>query len=56
MFFNTYPRGTFTELARFHAGKALFLDTPEPVSYTHLEHSPVCGDLWDEGKRYRTED
>ena len=29
-FFNTYPRGTFTELARFHAGKALFLDTPEP--------------------------
>ena len=29
-YFNTYPRGTFTELARFHAGKALFLDTPEP--------------------------
>ena len=25
-----HPRGTFTELARFHAGKALFLDTPEP--------------------------
>lgn len=23
-YFNTYPRGTFTELARFHAGKALF--------------------------------
>ena len=37
-YFNTYPRGTFTELARFHAGKALFLDTPEPVSYTHLFH------------------
>ena len=29
-YFNTYPRGTFTELARFHAGKSLFLDTPEP--------------------------
>ena len=29
-YFNVYPRGTFTELARFHAGKALFLDTPEP--------------------------
>lgn len=28
-YFNTYPRGTFTELSRFHAGKALFLDTPE---------------------------
>ena len=29
-YYNVYPRGTFTELARFHAGKALFLDTPEP--------------------------
>jgi len=29
-YFNVYPRGTFTELARFHAGKSLFLDTPEP--------------------------
>ena len=29
-YYNTYPNGTFTELARFHSGKALFLDTPEP--------------------------
>lgn len=29
-YYNSYPRGTFTELARFHAGKALYLDTPEP--------------------------
>ena len=28
-YYNTYPRGVFTELARFHSGKALFLDTPE---------------------------
>lgn len=28
-YYNTYPRGQFTELARFHAGKALYLDTPE---------------------------
>ncbi len=28
-YYNTYPRGTFTELARFHAGKALYLDTPD---------------------------
>ena len=28
-YFNTYPRGTFTELARFYTGKALYLDTPE---------------------------
>lgn len=29
-YYNVYPRSTFTELARFHAGKALYLDTPEP--------------------------
>lgn len=27
---NTYPRGIFTELASFHAGKALYQDSPEP--------------------------
>lgn len=29
-YYNTYPRGTYTELARFFSGKALCLDTPEP--------------------------
>jgi outer membrane protein assembly factor BamD len=29
-YYNTYPSGKFTELARYHSGKALFLDTPEP--------------------------
>ena len=29
-YYNVYPRGVYTELARFYAGKALFLDTPEP--------------------------
>lgn len=29
-YYTSYPRGTYTELARFHAGKSLFLDTPEP--------------------------
>jgi len=28
-YYNTYPRGQFTELSRFHAGKALYLDSPE---------------------------
>lgn len=28
-YYNTYPRGTYTELARFFSGKALCLDTPE---------------------------
>lgn len=29
-YYTTYPRGIFTEQARFHSGKSLFLDTPEP--------------------------
>ena len=29
-YYTTYPRGIYTELARFHSGKSLFLDTPEP--------------------------
>ena len=29
-YYTTYPRGIYTELARYHSGKALFLDTPEP--------------------------
>lgn len=28
-YYNTYPRGTYTELSRFHAGKALYLESPE---------------------------
>ena len=29
-YYNVYPRGLYAELARFYAGKALYLDTPEP--------------------------
>ena len=29
-YYTTYPRGQYTEQARFYSGKALFLDTPEP--------------------------
>lgn len=29
-YYNTYPRGVYAEQARFMAGKALYLDTPEP--------------------------
>ena len=28
-YYNTYPKGTYTEWARYHSGKALYLDTPE---------------------------
>jgi outer membrane protein assembly factor BamD len=30
IYYNTYPRGQYVESARYHSGKALFLDTPEP--------------------------
>ena len=43
-YFNTYPRGTFTELARFHAGKALFLDTPIG-SVKYLSGYPAVADV-----------
>ena len=42
-YYTTYPRGTYTELARFHSGKALYLDTPEP----RLDQSSTyCRCLW----------
>jgi outer membrane protein assembly factor BamD len=28
-YYNTYPRGMYTELARYYSGKALYLDSPE---------------------------
>lgn len=29
-YINVYPRGIYAELSRFHTGKALYMDTPEP--------------------------
>ena len=29
-YYQVYPRGVYAELARFHAGKSLYRDTPEP--------------------------
>lgn len=29
-YYKTYPRGVYAELARYHAGEALYLSTPEP--------------------------
>ena len=60
-YFNTYPRGQFSELARFHAGKALFLDTPEPdwISQVLIRLSSSCRCSWNiilkaaENKRHR---
>ena len=38
-YYNTYPKGIYTELARYHSGKALFLDTPE----ARLDQSSTYG-------------
>ena len=47
-YFNTYPRGQFSELARFHAGKALYLDTPEPrlIKQVLIRLSSSCRCFW----------
>ena len=60
-YFNTYPRGQFSELARFHAGKALFLDTRNPdwISQVLIRLSSSCRCSWNiilkaaENKRHR---
>ena len=38
-YYNTYPKGTYTELARYHSGKSLYLDTPE----ARLDQSSTYG-------------
>ena len=38
-YYNTYPKGVYTELARYHSGKALYLDTPE----ARLDQSSTYG-------------
>lgn len=57
-YFNTYPRGTFTELARFHAGKSLFLDTPEPrwINQALIRLSSNCRCLWNISQQYQKQE
>ena len=52
-YYNVYPRGTFTELARFHAGKALYLDTPEPrwTNPARIAPSSSCRCLWNTSRK-----
>ncbi len=55
-YYNVYPRGTFTELARFHAGKALYLDTPEPrldqtATYSALKELQLFLEYFPESSR-----
>ena len=44
-YFNTYPRGTFTELARFHAGKSLFRNHVW-INQALIRLSSNCRCLW----------
>ena len=55
-YYNTYPRGTYTELARYHAGKSLFLDTPEPKldqssTYSAMQELQMFMEYFPESKR-----
>jgi len=55
-YYNTYPRGVFTELARFHSGKSLFLDTPEPrldqsSTYSAIAELQMFMEYFPESKR-----
>ena len=38
-YYKTYPKGTYSELARFYSGKALFYQSPDP----RLDQSPTYG-------------
>ena len=52
-YYNVYPRGTFTELARFHAGKALYLDTRSRVwtNPVRIAPSSSCRCLWNTSRK-----
>ena len=55
-YYNTYPNGTYTELARFHSGKALYLDTPEAKldqssTYSAIQELQLFMEYFPESKR-----
>ena len=55
-YYNTYPRGVYTELARFHSGKALYLDTPEPrldqsSTYSAIQELQLFMEYFPDSKR-----
>lgn len=58
-YYTTYPRGTYTELARFYSGKALYLDTPEPrldqsSTYKAIEELQMFMEYFPESTRKET--
>ena len=55
-YYTQYPNGTYTELARFHSGKSLFLDTPEPrldqtSTYAAISELQLFMEYFPESKR-----
>ena len=55
-YYTTYPKGTYTELARYHSGKSLFLDTPEPrldqsTTYKAIQELQLFMEYFPESKR-----
>ena len=58
-YYTTYPRGIYTELARYYSGKALFLETPEPrldqsSTYKAIQELQMFMEYFPESK-YKTE-
>ncbi len=55
-YYTTYPRGEYTEEARFYAGKALYLDTAEPRldqtnTYSAIQQLQLFMEYFPESKR-----
>ena len=55
-YYTQYPNGVYTELARFHSGKSLFLDTPEPrldqtSTYAAISELQLFMEYFPESKR-----
>ena len=55
-YYTTYPNSVYTELARFHSGKALFLDTPEPSldqssTYSAIQELQLFMEYFPDSKR-----
>ena len=58
-YYTTYPRGEFTELARFYSGYGLYLDSPDPrldqtQTYEAIEQLQLYMEYYPQSKRRRS--
>ena len=47
-YYTTYPKGEFTELARYYSGYGLYLDSPDPAWIRRKRMKPLtsCNYIW----------